>query len=46
MRRQGRVLASLTEGAVLCRILHPLHLPELLPPLAPARGPPQQALWD
>ncbi|MCY1079593.1 hypothetical protein [Archangium lansingense] len=39
-----RVLAYLTEGAVLRRSLR--HLPKLPPPLAPARGPPQQALWD
>jgi hypothetical protein len=41
-----RVLAYLTKGAVLRRILRHLHLPELPPPLAPARGRPQQALWD
>ena len=41
-----RVLAWLTQGAVLRRILRHLHLPELPPPLAPARGPPQQALGD
>jgi hypothetical protein len=40
------VLASLTESAVLRRILRHLHLPELPPPLAPARAPPQQALWN
>jgi hypothetical protein len=40
-----RVLASLTEGAVLHRILRHLHLPATPPPLAPARGPPQEALW-
>ncbi|XXF75417.1 hypothetical protein P2318_20360 [Myxococcaceae bacterium GXIMD 01537] len=40
------MLAWLTEGVVLRRILRHLHLPELPPPLAPARGPPQQALWD
>jgi hypothetical protein len=41
-----RVLAWLTEGAILRRILRHLHLPELPPPLAPARAAPQQALWD
>jgi hypothetical protein len=41
-----RVLAYLTESAVLRRILRHLHLPELPPPLAPARAPPQQALWN
>ncbi len=40
------MLASLTQGAVLRRILRYLHLPELPPPLAPARGPPQQALCN
>jgi hypothetical protein len=41
---QRRVLAYLTQGAVIGRILRHLHLPELPPPLAQARGPPQQAL--
>jgi hypothetical protein len=41
-----RVLAWLTQGAVLRRILRHLHLPELPPPLAPARRPPQQALCN
>ena len=40
-----RVLAWLTEGAVLRRILRHLQLPELSP-LVPARGPPQQALGN
>ena len=41
-----RVLAYLTQGAVLRRILRHLHLPDLPPPLAPAREAPQQALWN
>ncbi|PTL74946.1 ATP-dependent helicase HrpA [Vitiosangium sp. GDMCC 1.1324] len=41
-----RVLAFLTQGSVIRRILRHLHLPELPPPQAPARGPAQQALWE
>ena len=41
-----RVLAYLAQGSVIRRILRHLHLPELPPPQAPARGPPQQALWE
>jgi hypothetical protein len=41
-----RVLASLTQGAVIRRILRHLQLPEQPPRLAPALGPPQQALWE
>ncbi|WP_257460884.1 ATP-dependent helicase HrpA [Archangium lipolyticum] len=41
-----RVLALLTQGSVMRRILRHLHLPELPPPQAPARGPAQQALWE
>ncbi|MCI0673288.1 MAG: ATP-dependent helicase HrpA [Myxococcaceae bacterium] len=45
---QRRVLAYLTQGSVIRRILRHLHLHlhELPPPLAPARGPPQQSLWE
>ena len=43
---QRRVLASLTQGAVIRRILRHLQLPEQPPRLAPALGPPQQALWE
>jgi hypothetical protein len=41
-----RVLAFLTQGSVIRRILRHLHLPELPPPQVPARGPAQQALWE
>ena len=41
-----RVLASLTQGAVIRRILRHLQRPEQPPRLAPALGPPQQALWE
>jgi len=44
--RQAARAGLAYPGAVLRRILRHLHLPELPPPLAPARGPPQQALWD
>ena len=43
---QRRVLAYLTQGAVIRRILRHLQLPEQPPRLAPALGPPQQALWE
>jgi hypothetical protein len=41
-----RVLALLTQGSVIRRILRHLHLPELPPPQAPARGPARQGLWE
>ena len=41
-----RMLACLTQGAVLRCILCHLRLPEPPPPLPPARGAPRQALWD
>jgi hypothetical protein len=40
------VLASLTQGAVIRRILRHLQRPEQPPRLAPALGPPQQALGE
>ncbi|WP_407692917.1 transposase [Pyxidicoccus xibeiensis] len=43
---QRRGLAYLTQGAVIRRILRHLQLPEQPPRLAPALGPPQQALWE
>jgi hypothetical protein len=39
------VLASLTDGPVVRRILEHLKQPDAPPPLAPARGPPQHAFW-
>ncbi|WP_395826015.1 ATP-dependent helicase HrpA [Archangium minus] len=41
-----RVLAYLTQGRVIRRILRHLHLPELPPPQAPASGPAQHALGE
>ena len=43
---QRRVLAFLTQGAVIRRILRHLLLPAQPPRLAPALGPAQQALWE
>jgi hypothetical protein len=43
---QRRVLAYLTQGSVIRRILRHLQLPEQPPRPAPALGPAQQALWE
>jgi hypothetical protein len=43
--RKRRVFAYLTHGPVVSRILKHLKLPDTPPPLAPARGPPQDAFW-
>ncbi|MFY0567001.1 hypothetical protein ACN28E_24610 [Archangium lansingense] len=40
------MLAYLTQGAVIRRILRHLQMPEQPPRLAPALGPAQQALWE
>ncbi|MFY0563785.1 hypothetical protein ACN28E_08055 [Archangium lansingense] len=45
-RGRRRVLAWLTHGPVVRGILRHLNLPEVPPPLAPARGPPQAAFWQ
>ncbi|MCI0673860.1 MAG: hypothetical protein L0Y64_25705 [Myxococcaceae bacterium] len=41
-----RVVAFLTHGPAVRQVLVHLKLPTDVPPLAPARGPPQQDLWQ
>ena len=41
-----RVVAYLTHGPVVRQVLEHLELPADVPPLAPARGPPQPDFWQ